>query len=137
MTDGLVWWEGNISVGLPSLLYANETAFYTLTDRAFSPETMDARSDYMMPEGDSVKYLASFDDIAASGRSVRLSEPVTTIGGNYNGCILFEKNARYFRRDQVFYKPGIGVVRYTLERAGSDRVFRYSQVSTLVAFHIE
>ena len=27
LSDGLVWWEGNISVGLPDILYANDSSF--------------------------------------------------------------------------------------------------------------
>lgn len=138
ITDGLVWWEGNISVGLPSVLYSNESAFFTLGDRMFTPDVMDARTDYMVPEGDSVKYLASFEDVAASGRSVKLSDPVVTNFGSFSGCILFEKNARYFRRDQVFYKPGLGVIKYTKEIASpGDRNIKLQQVSTLIGLHIE
>lgn len=138
MTDGLVWWNGNLSVGLPSTLYANDSAFFTLSDRMFTPDVMDARKDYLLPAGDSVKYLASFEDAAANGKSIRMSEPFTTIAGTFSDCIYFEKNARYFRRDQVYYKPGLGVIKYIQEKASpGDRVIKLQQVSTLVTVHIE
>lgn len=137
-TDGLVWWEASLSVGLPSNIYSNASAFFTLEDRLFSPGMVDARKEFEIPSGDSAKYLTSFDDIAAFGRSIRLSEPVVSPAGTFNDCIYFEKNARFFRRDQVIVKPGVGIIKYIQEKApAGDRNIKLQQVSTLVAMHIE
>jgi hypothetical protein len=136
--DGLVWWNGNLQVGLPSTIYSNESAFFTLSERLFTPGIIDARKDYIMPEGDSVKYLSNFEDVAAHGRSVRLQGNVITTMGSFSDCILFEKNARYFRKDQVYFKPGLGVVKYIQEKTQSGHMeMKLQQISTLVAVHIE
>ena len=138
VTDGLIWWEGNISVGLPTTLYANESAFYTLTDRMFTPDIKDAKREFSIPTGDSAKYLTSFEDAAAQGRSVKLQTSIKTPAGVFNNCILFEKNAPYFRKDQVFIKPGIGVVKYIQEKATpGQRSIKLQQISTLVKVHIQ
>lgn len=136
--DGLIWWEPSLSVGLPSIIYTNDSAFFTLADRLFAPGMMDARKEYAIPAGDSARYLTSFEDIAAFGRSIRLSEPVESPAGSFTDCIYFEKNARFFRRDQLFFKPGIGIIKYIQEKApaGSPTI-KLQQVSTLVAVHIE
>lgn len=138
MEDGLIWWQGNLTIGLPDMLYANDSAFFKIGDRMFTPGIKDARKDYPVPAGDSVKYLTSFDDIAANGRSVRLKTPVTSPAGSFEDCIYFEKNARFFRRDQLFFKPGIGVIKYIQEKAPpGNPLLKLQQVSTLVAVHIE
>jgi len=138
LPDGLIWWESNITVGLPERLYANDSAFFTMTERLFSPDIMDAKKDFNLPSGDSVRYLTSFEDAAANGRSVKLQTAVVTPAGTFKDCIYFEKNARNYRKDQVFFKPGLGVVKYIQEKAqpGSMSV-KLHQVSTLVAMHIE
>ena len=138
MTDGLVWWEGNMSVGLPETLYANDSSFFALTDRLFTPDVKDAKKDYTIPAGDSVKYLTSFEDAAAHGKSVKLKTAVVTRFGTFDDCVYFEKNARFFRKDQVYFKPGLGVVKYIYEKTvpGSN-VLKLQQVSTLMAVHIE
>lgn len=138
LTDGLIWWESNISVGLPATLYANDSAFFTLGDRLFTPGIMDAKKDYSIPAGDSLKYLASFEDVAANGRSIRLQTAVNTAAGSFDNCIYFEKNARFYRKDQVYFKPGLGVLKYIYEKvAAGSPILKLQQVSTLVAFHIE
>jgi hypothetical protein len=138
LPDGLIWWEGNLNVGLPSTLYSNDTAFFVLNDRLFNPGIKDVRKDYSLFPGDSLRYLANFDDAAANGRSLRLYSPVTTAFGSFSGCIYFEKNARNFRRDQVFFKPGLGVLKYIQEKAPpGNPVIKLQQVSTLVAVHFE
>lgn len=125
-------------IGLPATLYANDSAFFTLSDRMFTPDVKDVRRDYIIPAGDSVSYLANFQDAAANGRSVKLTTPVLTSAGTFNDCIFFEKNARDYRRDQVFFKPGLGVVRYTREEAMlGERSIKLQQVSTLISYHIE
>ena len=137
-TDGLVWWNANFSVGLPATMYSNESAVFTLSERLFTPGIVDARKDYIMPEGDSVKYLSNFEDVAAPARSVRLREDVKTSMGSFSDCILFEKHARFFRKDQVYFKPGLGVVKYIQEKTPQGQMtMQVQQISTLVAVHIE
>jgi hypothetical protein len=138
LADGLTWWESNISVGLPAILYANDSAFFTVGDRLFTPDVKDARRDYVIPAGDSAKYLTSFEDAAANGRSVKLQTAIETPAGSFKDCVYFEKNARYFRKDQVFFKPGVGVIKYILEKSQpGSTVIKLQQISTLVALHIE
>lgn len=138
LSDGLVWWNADKFVGIPATVYSNESAFFTLADRLFIPNVVDAKKDFIIPETDSAKYLTSFDDIAANGLSLRLSEPVSTPAGDFSGCIYFEKNARFFRKDQVYFKQGVGVLKYIQEKsAPGDRTIKLQQVSTLVSFHIE
>ena len=138
LPDGLIWWEGNISIGLPVTLYANDSAFFTLSDRMFTPGIKDARKDYSIPAGDSLKYLANFEDAAANGKTVKLQTALKTPAGTFNDCVYFEKNARNYRKDQVYFKPGLGVVKYILEKAApGERIIKLQQVSTLVVVHIE
>jgi hypothetical protein len=136
--DGLVWWKSNISIGLPDILYTNDTAFFGLNDRMYNPGIKDVKKDYSLFPGDSVKYLASFEDNAASGRSLKLDYTVITPAGNFDQCIYFEKNARNYRKDQVFFRPGLGVLKYIMEKAPmGSRIIKLQQVSTLVSYHIE
>jgi hypothetical protein len=136
LTDGLVWWEGNKSIGLPDLLYANDSTFFGLTDRLFSPDLKDVKKEFGLIAGDSLRYLTSFEDAAAQGRSIE--SPLITSAGTFDDCMYFEKNARNYRKDQVYFKPGLGVVKYIYEKAPvGTRSIKLQQVSTLVAFHIE
>lgn len=138
LTDKLIWWEGNISVGLPDRLYANDSAIFEIDNRMFTPGIIDAKKDYWLFEGDSLHYLAHFEDNAAQGRSVKMESTIKTPAGSFDEYFLFEKNARNYRRDQVYFKPGLGVLRYTLEQApAGSGVIKLQQVSTLVTFHIE
>ena len=138
LTDGLTWWEGNLSVGLPDLLYANDSTFFGLEDRLFTPGYMDVKKDYSLFPGDSIKYLTSFEDAAAQGRSLKMENSLVTPAGTFANCLYFEKNARYYRKDQVYFKPGVGVIKYIQEKAPmGQRVIRLQQISTLVAIHFE
>ncbi len=138
LSDGLIWWESNVSVGLPETLYANDSAFFALSERLFAPDMKDAKKDYTIPAGDSVKYLANFEDAAANGRSLKLQTPVQTSFGTFYNCVYFEKNARNYRKDQVFFKPGLGVVKYIREEAApGTRSIKLQQISTLISVHIE
>jgi hypothetical protein len=138
LSDGLIWWEGNISVGLPDVLYANDSSFFELADRLFSPDIMDVKKDFGLFPGDSLRYLTSFEDAAALGRSLKIEATLKTSAGTFDDCFYFEKNARNYRKDQVFFKPGIGVVKYIMEKAPiGQRVIKLQQVSNLVSFHIE
>jgi hypothetical protein len=138
LSDGLIWWEGNVSVGLPETLYANDSAFFIMSNRLFTSDIKDVKKEYSIPVGDSLKYLTSFQDAAANGRTLKLTTPVQTSFGTFNDCIYFEKNARNYRKDQVFFKPGLGVVKYIREEAApGDRIIKLQQVSTLIAVHIE
>jgi len=138
LTDNLIWWESNIFIGLPGRLYANDSAFFEMENRMFTPGIIDAKQDFALFTGDSVRYLTSFEDNAAMGRSVKMQSAFKTPAGNFDDCILFEKNARNYRKDQVYFKPGLGVVKYIMEKAPmGTRDIKLQQVSTLVAFHIE
>ena len=138
LSDNLIWWQANIQVGLPSMIYANHSSLFSMSERMFTPNTIDAKKDLGLFEGDSLRYLTSFDDAAAQGRSVKMQTPVKTPAATFNDWILYEKNARNYRKDQVFFKPGLGVIRYTKEQAPmGTRTLKLQQVSNLVAFHIE
>jgi len=136
--DGLVWWQGSFDIGLPLKLFASDSALFRIDNRLFTPGILDVKKDYGMFEGDSLRYLASFEDIAAQGRSVKLNTAITTWAGIFTNIVLFEKNARSYRRDQVYFKPGFGVIRYIQERApmGSP-ILKLQKICTLVDFHIE
>jgi hypothetical protein len=137
--DHLIWWESNMEIGLPDLLYSNDSNIYLANYRLFAPDPIrDAKKEYGLFVGDSVKYLTSFDDNAAMGRSVKWQTPIVTPAGTFTNCILFEKKAPYFRKDQMFFKPGLGVVKYIYEEApmGSP-VMELQKVSTLVSSHLE
>jgi hypothetical protein len=138
ITDGLIWWEGNHYIGLPGTLYANDSAFYALSERLFTPDMLDVKKEFNIPAGDSLNYLTSFEDAAAKGRTLKLTTPFSTSFGNFNDCIYFEKNARNYRKEQVFFKPGLGVVKFIYEKAPiGKRVIELQQISTLVGVHIE
>ncbi len=139
LPDNLVWWESNIEVGLPNLLYSNDSSIFLLEQRLFSPDCIqDAKKEYSLFPGESTNYLAHFDDAAAMGKSVKMEETMATPAGSFLNCILFEKNARSYRKDDIYFKPGIGVVKYTREEApmGSP-ITKLQQISTLIKFHIE
>ncbi len=138
LSDGLVWWESNISAGIPGILYSSDSALFTIEDRIFTSGIKDAKIDFSLFSGDSVRYLASFEDAAAMGRSLKIQTALKTPAGTFNDCVYFEKNARNYRKDQVILKPGLGVLKYIHERAPvGQRVIKLQQVLTLVAFHIE
>ena len=99
---------------------------------------IDVKKDFSLFPGDSIRYLASFDDAAAVGRSLKIKTDFETPAGKYDECLYFEKNARNYRKDQVYFKPGIGVLKYIQEKAPfGQRVMKLQQISTLVAYHIE
>ncbi|MGH2553016.1 MAG: hypothetical protein ACRDEB_04830 [Chitinophagaceae bacterium] len=138
MDDGLVWWNGNINVGLPDLLYVNDSSFFSLNDRLFTPEIKDVKKEFGLFAGDSLRYLTSFEDAAALGRSLKLETPIETSAGSFDDYLYFEKNARNYRKDQVYFKPGIGVLKYIQEKAPiGQRVIKLQKISTLVDFYIE
>jgi hypothetical protein len=138
VTDGLLWWHCDISIGLPDKMYVNDSAFFRLEERMFTPDVVDAKKDYSLFEGDSLRYLASFNDIAAIGRSLKLQGSVNVPAGQFTDCVYFEKNARNYRKDQVIFRPGVGVLRYVREEAPmGSREIKLQQVSTLIKFHFE
>jgi hypothetical protein len=138
LSDGLVWWESNITVGLPATLYANDSSLFSISDRMFTPGIKDARKDYSLFPGDSLRYLANFEDAAAMGRSLKMSTDLNSPAGTFSDWVYFEKNARNYRKDQVYFKPGIGVIKYIQEKAPMGTfILKLQQVSTLVAYHIE
>ena len=100
LSDNLIWWESNIEIGLPNLLYANDSALFLAEYRLFAQDPiMDAKREYTLFEGDSIKYLTQFEDNAAMGRSVKIQETVKTSAGNFSDCILYEKKAPFYRKD--------------------------------------
>lgn len=138
LSDGLVWWQSNIEVGLPQWLYVNDSSFFGMTDRMFTTGVKDVRKEYGMFEGDSIRYQTSFEDAAAIGKSLKLKSPVTTSAGTFNDCLYFEKNARNYRKDQIFMKPGIGVIRYVQEMVPpGSRYLALQKISTLVSYHFK
>ncbi|NOT52477.1 MAG: hypothetical protein HOP10_14500 [Chitinophagaceae bacterium] len=137
-SDGLVWWETDMNIGLPATLYASDSTFFGLADRMFTPGIMDVKKEFGLFPGDSVKYLGSFEDAAATCRGIRMQTTYKTEAGDFNDGIYFEKLARNYRRDQVYFKPGIGVMKYIQEKAPmGTRTLKLQQVSTLVSYHIE
>ena len=89
--------------------------------------------------GDSIRFLTSFDDYAAQGRGIKLGGEFQVESGEFSNVLYFEKNARNYRRDQIYLKPGVGVIKYIHEKAnnGYPRVVRLQKISTLVSYHIQ
>jgi hypothetical protein len=138
LADGLTWWQSKVNVGIPQLLYTNDTTLYALQPKLYNPDYMDAKKDLFLFPGDSVKYLSGFDDIAAAGRSLRINGNMEVPAGSFENYIYFEKNARSYRKDQVYFKPGVGVLKYIHEQAPmGQRVIKMQHIKTLIAFHIE
>ena len=138
ITDGLVWWQGNINIGLPERLYTNDSTFFSIQERYFTQGYVDARKEFGLFTGDSLRYQTSFDDIGAQGKSIKLKSDLTTPAGNFSGCLYFEKYSRFFRKDQVYFKPGLGVIKYVQEMASmGSYTIKLQQVSTLVSYHLE
>lgn len=138
LSDGLVWWESNLEIGLPEMLYANDSAFFGLKNRFFTTDIKDAKKEFGYFPGDSIRYLTSFDDAAAMGRSLKMETPVATKAGVFNNCLFFEKNAFSYRIDQVIFKPGVGVIKYThQEAAPGTRVIKLQNISTLIKVYID
>jgi hypothetical protein len=136
--DNLIWFEPNIEVGLPSRLYFNAEGIFQMEKRMFTECYWDASKEFVLPEGDSAKYLTHFDDNAAFGRSVKLTGTLKTPAGSFVDCVLFEKDAKFYRKDQVYFKPGLGVVKYICEEAPMGSPFiKLQQISTLVKYYTE
>ncbi|HPH32710.1 MAG TPA: hypothetical protein PLB49_12705 [Chitinophagaceae bacterium] len=138
LNDGLVWWESNISVGLPEKMYASDSALFSMEDRMFMEGIKDVKKEYGLFAGDSLRYLTAFEDAAAIGRSLKMTGTLSTPAGDFSHYLFIEKNARNFRKDQVCFMPGVGVIKYRQEKAvmGSP-VVKLQKVSTLVKYYIE
>jgi hypothetical protein len=138
LSDGLVWWESDLYIGLPETLYASDSSFFAMKPKLYNPDLLDAKKDYSLFPGDSIRYLAGFDDIAAQGRSIKMNGSFITPAGDFENYIYFEKNARNYRKDRLYFKPGVGVMKYIREKAQMGTpVIKLEQVMTLVAYHIE
>lgn len=138
LSDGLVWWQASMDIGLPETLYANDSTLFSISDRVFMPDVKDAKKEYGLFAGDSLRYLANFEDAAAQGRSLKISGNFKTPAGSFTDYLYFEKNARNYRKDQVYFEPGIGVLKYIQEKAPmGTRFLKLQQISTLVSYHIE
>jgi hypothetical protein len=138
-SDGLIWWAPNKSVGLPSKCYANDSTVFSLEDRLFTSHTVfDVKKELYLFTPDSIQFLTSFGDEMATGKAINLAYLISTPAGNFPNCLLFEKYARMYRRDQVYLEPGIGVVKYIHEEAPSGSlIIQTQQISTLVSYNIE
>ena len=139
LPDSIIWWKTNIEIGLPELMYANDSALFVAEYRIFAQDPiMDAKKEYGLFDGDSTKYYTSFEDVGAIGRSVKLDDVIKTPAGNFDNCILFEKKSPRYRKDQVLFKPGLGVVRYVSELApmGSPDL-KLRKISTLISFYLD
>ncbi|MBS1620293.1 MAG: hypothetical protein JST10_10640 [Bacteroidetes bacterium] len=140
LSDNLIWWQANIEVGLPDFLYSSDSSIFSIEQRMFDYDkpVWDARKEYFLFSGETANYLTHFEDNAAQGKSFKLESIISTPAGAFKDCIQFEKNARSFRKDEIYFKPGIGVVKYSQEKAPmGSRVVQLQKVSTLVSFHFE
>jgi hypothetical protein len=138
LTDGLVWWQSNIEVGLPQWLYASDSSFFGSGRQNVYYRHKRCKKEFGLFAGDSIRYQTSFEDAAAIGKSLKLKSPVSTAAGTFNDCLYFEKNARNYRKDQVFVKSGIGVIRYVQEVVPpGTRYLALQKISTLVSYHSE
>lgn len=136
--DGLVWWKSSIYVGLPQLVFATDLALFSLEESLLEQGMKNVKKDFSLFEGDSMQYLTSFDDAAAMGRSIKLKNPYKVIAGSFKECIYVEKNARNYRRDQFYFKPEFGVVKYIQEMAPpGEGILKIQKILTLVSFHID
>jgi hypothetical protein len=135
--DGLIWWEAGKNVGLPTKCFANDSSIFSLEPRLFTSFAIfDARKEIYQFTQDSLKYLTSFGDEAAIGRALHCN--YYSASGNFSDCLFFEKYAKFYRRDQVYLEPGIGVLKYFHEEAPAGSIeLKLQQISTLVAFHIQ
>lgn len=139
LPDNLVWWKTNKDVGLPEFLYTNDSVIFGINNRFFAQDCIkDSKKEYALFAGDSARYLTSFEDNAAMGRSVKLKEEMKCPAGQFNDCILFEKNAPFFRKDVMIFKPGVGVLKYKTEKApmGYPQM-QLEKISTLISYYIE
>jgi hypothetical protein len=137
LSDNLVWWKSNITVGLPETLYASDSAIFGLSDRMFIQNIKDVKKEFGLFAGDSLRYLTSFDDAAAIGRLLKLTSALKTPSGSYQDCLYLEKNARDYRRDQVYFKPGIGVLKYIQEKVPPGEYdIKLQKISTLIKYSI-
>ena len=139
LPDSLIWWEPDMEIGLPAILYASDSAIFTNAFRFFSSDCIkDVKKEYSLFDGATAQYLTSFDDNAAMGRAEKLSAPTLCPAGSFSECILFEKNAPFFRKDVMIFKPGLGVVKYQTEKAAlGSPIMKIDRISTLVSFSID
>jgi hypothetical protein len=137
--DNITWWQkSSVSIGLPEVMYTNDSAIFDLSDRMFIAGIKDVKKEYSLFTGDSSRYLTSFEDAAAMGRALKVSGSINTPAGIFTNCLYFEKNARNYRKDQIFFKPGIGVIKYIQEKAPmGERDIRLQQKATLIKYYIQ
>jgi hypothetical protein len=137
-SDSLTWWKANKYVGLPQLLYANDGTLYGAAAKLFSPTSTVVSKSYGDFTGDSTTYFTSFDDIRATGRSIKLPGVTNVPAGKFSNTILFEKSADYYGKDQILFQPGIGVLKYIQLRTPiSEDENKLQKISTLIAFYQE
>jgi hypothetical protein len=137
--DNLIWWEGNKEVGLPEKMYSSQTAIYGLETRMFMVDTMQSKKEFYFIEKDSVKYLTSFGDIMAFAKLERKTDMINSPAGNFHNYIFYEKYSPSYRRDRIYFVPGMGVIKYTNEyykAPGSPANLTMNLISTLVSYHV-
>ncbi len=112
--DGIVWWQPDKFIGLPEKCMTTGKDLYSLQPRFFGGNlcVLDAAIEYSIPASDSIGYLAHFADEAAIGKAVKMKASLDLPFGKLDQCILFEKHAPGYRRDKVYIKPGVGVVKF-------------------------
>jgi hypothetical protein len=136
--DGLIWWKGNKEIGIPETCYANDSAIFGLNQRLFSSDPVfDVKKEIYYSAQDSIRFLTSFSDEAAIGTQ-KMHKSVTTPMGTFSDCIFMEKFAPTYRRDQLYFEPGIGIVKYIFQKAPlGEYVIKTQRISTLVSYHID
>jgi hypothetical protein len=137
-TDGLQWWQADKSIGLPELTYSTDSAIFSLEERLFTtPCTLDAKKVIYFTPQDSIRFLTAFEDEAAFATQ-KMHGEIESPAGHFSNCIFLEKYSPAYRKDQLYIKPGIGVIKYIRNEApvGSSVVY-LQQVSTLVKYSLE
>ena len=136
--DGLIWWQPTKNVGLPELCFSNDSAIISLQVRLFSsPRVMDARKEIFISAIDSIRFLSSFVDEAAIATE-KMNKTISTSLGHFTDCIFLEKFSPGYRKDQVYLKPGVGVVKYYyMEADGTTPGIPLQRISTLVKYIFE
>jgi hypothetical protein len=137
-SDGLIWWKASKEMGLPATCYSNDSAIFGLNERLFSSSPVfDVKKEIYFAAVDSIRFLTSFNDEAAIGTEKKNSSIATSLG-TFSDCIFVEKFAPTYRRDQSYFEPGIGIIKYVFQKAAAgDYIIKTQRISTLVKYHID
>ena len=137
--DKLIWWEANKDIGLPKNIYSSTTAIYGLQKGTFMADSMYSKREFYDAAADT-SFLAGFSDIVAFGKIINKTEILQTEAGSFSEYILFEKYAPGYRRDRVYFVPGLGVIQYTSEyykAPGPPSNMKILIKSSLVSYYAE